>query len=39
MSDEDYQAVVLEHAKASDRELIDQHFKRENAFKALLSQT
>ncbi len=36
MSDEEYQAMVLEHVKASDRQLIDQHFKQENAFKASL---
>ena len=36
MSDEEYQAMVLEHVKASDRQLIEQHFKRENAFKASL---
>lgn len=36
MSDEEYQAMVLEHAKASDRQLVEQHFKQENAFKASL---
>ena len=37
MSDEEYQSMVLEHVKASDRQLIDQHFKQENAFKASLN--
>lgn len=36
MSDEGYQAMVLEHVKASDRQLVEQHFKQENAFKASL---
>ena len=36
MSDEEYQAMVLAHVEASDRQLIEQHFKRENAFKASL---
>ena len=36
MSDEEYQAMVLEHVKASDKQLVDQHFKQENAFKASL---
>ena len=36
MSDEEYRAMVLEHVKASDRQLIDQHFKQENAFKVSL---
>ncbi len=36
MSDEEHQSMVLEHVKASDRQLVDQHFKRENAFKASL---
>lgn len=39
MSDRDYQAMILEHAKESHRQLIDQYFKRENAFKTSLSQT
>ena len=37
MSDEEYQAMVGEHVKASDRQRIDQHFQRENAFKTSLS--
>ncbi len=36
MRDEEYQAMVLERVKASDRQLVEQHFKRENAFKASL---
>lgn len=36
MSDEEYQAMVLAHVKASDRQLVEQHFKQENAFKASL---
>ena len=36
MSDEEYQAMVLDHVKASDRQLVEQHFKQENAFKAAL---
>ena len=36
MSDKKYQAMVLEHVKASDRQLLEQHFKQENAFKASL---
>ena len=36
MSDEEYQAMVLEHVKASDKQLVEQHFKQENAFKASL---
>lgn len=37
MSDEEYQAMVGEHVKASDRQRIDQHFQRENASKTSLS--
>ena len=36
MSDEEYQAMVLEYVKASDKQLVEQHFKQENAFKASL---
>lgn len=36
LSDEEYQAMVLEHVKPGDRQLAEQHFKQENAFKASL---
>lgn len=36
MSDEEYQAMVLEYVRASDKQLIDPHFKRGKAFKASL---
>lgn len=39
MSDEEYQAMVLEHVKASDKQLVEQHFKQENAFKASLKSS
>ena len=31
LSDEEYPAMVLGHAKASDRQLVEQPFQRENA--------
>lgn len=37
MNDEEYQSMVLEHGKTSDRQLVDQHFQQENAFKASLT--
>lgn len=37
MSDEEYQVMVWEQVKASARQLIDQHFQQENAFKTSLN--
>ncbi len=36
LSDEEHQSVILEHVKASDRQLVEQLFKQENAFKTSL---
>ncbi len=39
MSDQDYQAMVLENLNPSERRIVEQHFKRENAFKTSLNPT
>ena len=39
MSDQDWQAMALENANPSERRIVEQHFKRENAFKASLNPT
>lgn len=39
MSDREYQAWVMEHANASDRQILAEHFQRENEFKASLNRT
>ena len=39
MSDQDWQAMALENANPSERRIVEQRFKRENAFKASLNPT
>ena len=39
MSDQDWQAMVLENANPKDRKILADHFKQENEFKASLSRT
>ena len=39
MSNQDWQAMVLENANPKDRKILESHFKQENKFKASLSRT
>lgn len=39
MNDREYQAWIMEHANASDRQILAEHFQRENDFKASLNPT
>ncbi len=39
MNDREYQAWIMEHANASDRQILAEHFQRENEFKASLNPT
>lgn len=39
MSNQDWQAMVLENVNPKDRKILESHFKQENEFKASLSRT
>lgn len=39
LSNQDWQAMVLENANPKDRKILESHFKEENEFKASLSRT